>query len=358
LKIAKIKKASTLFFFIFIVFLSKQCLSLEPPSKHFSLILDTPMAYVLDSGRLEATFFYERIDSSLDIFDVRKNGGDGKTIDSSSLGNLGDYQSFGGIINFGLTDRITLSFKAEFPEIDVGDNNLKITKIAPAIRWNVLTEKSLRPAISLGFSYKNNRGENIKRRFSQLTLAVDGTTIGPIDFSKPQTIEIGGIKDETYSFSLYLSKLLLEDLVAHGFLEFGTTRVRSEFDTSIKIAQIQNLLKGVEYDQKNFAIGAGFHYRFKPYLIFNFNYKFITVDRDINNNIGRDFTKNNIIDVKLNYILNKYVAITWQAKYFSNSLLGEIPFLYNKFTSNQFDNPYGYLGIGVTFSYDYRGWAH
>ena len=344
MKAVKIRKIFILFFFVSIVFLSRDVFCLEPPSSHFSLILDTPMAYVLDGGRIEGTFLYERMDSNLDVFGFRKNGDGGGSLSNKSLGSVGDYKSPGGILSFGLTDRITLSFKAEFPKIDFGEGNINITKLTPSVRFNIVTEKVLFPALSLGFTYKNDRGENIKRRFS--------APIGTTD-SKPPTIEIGGVKDETYSGTLYLSKLLSENFAAHTFFEFGKTRVRSEFSTNLNIKQIQDMLKGLEYDQTNYAIGAGFHYRIKPYLIFNFNYKFLKVDRDIDNNIKGGAKDNNMVDVKLSYILNKYMALTLQGKYFSNFLVGEIPFLYNSFTSGLFNNNYGYLGAGITFSYDY-----
>ena len=349
MKTVKIRKIFTLFFFVSIALLSEQGLCLEPPTSHFSLILDTPMAYVLDGGRLEGTFLYERIDSNLDVFNFRKSGEGGGSLSNKSLGSVGDYKSPGGIINFGLTDRITLSFKAEFPKIDFGEGDLKITKLTPSVRCNIITEKILFPAVSLGFTYKNDRGEDIKRRFS--------APIGTTD-SKPPTIKIGGVKDETYSGSLYLSKLLSENFVVHTFFEVGKTRVKSEFNTNLDIKGIQKILKDLEYDQKNYAIGAGFHYRIKPYLIFNFNYKFIKVDRDIDDDIRDGFKKNNTVDVKINYILNKYMALTFQGKYFSNFLVGEVPFLYNRFTSGLFDNHYGYLGTGITFSYDYSNWLH
>lgn len=366
LNIEKFRKLFLVFFFIFVVSIPDICFSLEPPSNHFSLILDSPMAYVLDRGRLEASLLYEHLDSRVDIFNFRKDRGG---INNNTLGNLGDYNSVGGIVNFGLTDRITLFLKTEFPKIDYGQDNIKIIKLSSAIKWNILTEESVRPAISVGVNYKYNRGENIKRKFSQITFpvpvtfTVDGNTITVpggtmIDLPKPASIKIGGVKDNTYSVSLYASKLLFEDLVAHCFIEVGKTRVESEFNTNLNIAQIQNLLKGLKYDQNNLSVGVGFHYRIRPTLILNFNYKFITVDRNINNNTGKDFTKNNIVDVKLNQIINKYVAVTLQGKFYSNSLLGEVPFLYNKFTSAQFNNAYGYIGAVVTFSYDYSAWLH
>ncbi|OGL42059.1 MAG: hypothetical protein A3C43_11685 [Candidatus Schekmanbacteria bacterium RIFCSPHIGHO2_02_FULL_38_11] len=347
LKTEKIKKLFLVFFFIFAVSIPDICSSLEPPSNHFSLILDSPMAYVLDRGRLEASFLYEHLDSKVDIFNFRKDN-------NRTLGNLGDYESYGGMINFGLTESITATLKAEFPKIDYGIDKLKITKIASSLKWNVFKEKSFAPAVSLGINYKYDRGENISRRISEITFPGFSTIILP----KPATIEIGGVKDNTYSVSFYVSKLLFEDLVAHGFIEVGRTRVESEFNTSLNIPQIQNLLKGLEYDQNNFSVGVGFHYRIKPTLILNINYKFVTVDRDIDNDIGSDFTKNNIVDVKLNQIINKYVSVTLQGKFYSNNLLGEVPFLYNRLTSEQFNNAYGYIGAVVTFSYDYSAWLH
>ena len=85
MKAVKIRKIFTLFFFVSIALLSEQGLCLEPPTSHFSLILDTPMAYVLDGGRLEGTFLYERIDSNLDVFNFRKSGEGGGSLSNKAV---------------------------------------------------------------------------------------------------------------------------------------------------------------------------------------------------------------------------------------------------------------------------------
>jgi len=325
--------------------------AMEPPGKHFSLQLDTPMAYSLGKGVLEFTLFTEAMNDTIDVFDFKQRSV-GDNLDLKSLGNFGNYQNYGGIFNFGLTNRIMLSVKLEFPKIDYGIDDLDITRLNAGLKWTFLEENNVLPALAIGAGYRNDRGDNIKRRFSSITINAEGTELN-FNFTNPQTITISGVKDETFMVNLYASKYLFNDFAVHTFAGYGKTNVTSDFSTSLKIDKVQNLLKNLEYDEDDFTIGFGFHYKITDWIVLNGNYRFVYLDRDIDSEISDGEKRNDIVDVKLNFILGKYISMTLDGKYLRHNFVGEIPFIYNKFTAKQSSHEYGYAGVGFTVHYDY-----
>ena len=167
-------------------------------------------------------------------------------------------------------------------------------------------------------------------------------------FPTTQSITISGVEDKTFSVRAYASKYIFRNFVLHAFAGYGRTEVETGFSTSVNIDILKDFIRDTQYDEDDFSLGIGFHYKITEWLILNGNYKYIKVDRDIDDKITGGEDSNNVVDVKLNVIMGRYLSMTLSGKYFSNSLIGEMPFLYNRFTADQFDNEYGYVGVGVT----------
>lgn len=330
--------------------------AMEPPSKHFSLQLDTPMAYTLGKGMLEFTLFTEQLNDTIDVLNYRKNAAKRLNRNLDTLGNFGDYESYGGLLNFGISDSIMVSAKLEFPKIDYGLDNLDITGFSGSIKWNFVKEGVLMPALAVSADYKNDRGDNIniKREFNSLDIKTPDGKVLNIDFLQTQSITISGVEDETFTVRAYASKYIFNNFVIHAFAGYGRTEVKTGFSSSIDIDRLNDFIKDTSYDEDEFSLGLGFHYKITDWLILNGNYKYIKVDRDIDDKITGGEDSNNVIDVKLNVVMGKYISMTLSGKYFSNSLIGEMPFIYNRFTADQFGNEYGYVGLGFTVHYDYR----
>ncbi len=328
--------------FIFLFVQVKNCIATSKVS-HFGLLLDNPMAYVSPRGRVELSYIYSKMNKTLDIFNAR--GGGTKGLD---IGKAGDYTSYGGILNFGVTDHILFSFKGESTHIDYGSATVHITRLYPGIRFNIFPESGALPAISLGFKYRYDKGSNIKKSFSSITF--ENITI---KFEKPQSITISDINDKDFQFSLLFSKSLTDRLIFHTFFSYTRINVESNFDTSLDIKEIKEVLKNVEYDSNKYTFGVGLHINPFSWMIASIYYKHYYLDTDIDDKIKDDCRNNDLVDLKFSFILSKHIVTTIFAKYFSNQLLGEIPFLYNPYSAKYFSHRYGYVGVILTYGWGY-----
>lgn len=323
--------------------------------RYITLIQDSPTAHVLEKGRLEFSFVHKRINNTLDIFNVKESiARDVSGLNLDDLGSIGDLSAYDMYGNIGLWNGLMLSASGGIEYLEVLNSTSKIDRLNIGLKYNLLPEGFFSPAISLKAGFKANRGSGITKEFKQITFNVTDDVTITKKYTDGQYLTLGGLKDNTKYVGIYAGKLLFSRVELHTFFEYGRTKVESEFDTSLAIEEIQRNLRFLEYKSHDYAIGVGSNAKLFSKLIFNFEYRYSWMNHDISGDFeGREYTKNHNIKAKFHILLTNFLALTFQGEYFSNQLIGEIPFIYNKRSASKFDNPYGYLGIGITFGYNY-----
>lgn len=274
------------------------------------IMIDAPKAYVLDKGRLEGSFFYEQMEERLEFSGIE--------IERDKEGATGRLQSYGAIINFGLARRLMLSYSGRRWKFGFENKELIVHSNSLGLRFNVLDKDSYFP-FSLGLNFKNNRA--VQESHGDATYAV------------------GGMDDEAISFSLIFGREIIEDLAVHFFMGFEEVIV-NPYDKRL-------------YQRISFR-GFLAEYRVFKRINFQLSYKHVFANRKDVEEIPdiQLSNKNNIINGRVTYFIKPFLAVSFQGKFYSDLFVGEIPFM-SSLSSSFAGKNYGYLGLGVTFIYDY-----
>lgn len=329
---------------------------------HFGVLFDTPMAYVLPKGRLEVTPYYEAVNSAIDVFNFRDKE---EKATGTKLGTFGDYSAKGLMINFGLFDRATFHFNGQCRGIDYSRDTMDIESFNTSLRYNFYAGNGILPTLAIEPHFYFNRGHNISYS-GTATIKKTGEGWG-IEYGPfPYSITAGGLKDKDWGFSLLASKRIYSMIGLNLFYRYDRITVGSEIKLSLpadldeKIAsewskwdQIKEGLTSSEYKETDHSLGVGLIMTPGENWIISGSYRFVMVSRDIDDIIARDYRTNNILKGRITYFVSSWMGISLDATYFSNRLIGEIPFLYNSLTAHRYDRPYGFAGLSITFLKDY-----
>ncbi len=274
------------------------------------IMIDAPKAYVLDKGRLEGSFFYEQMEDGLEFSGIE--------IEKDKKGATGRLQSYGAVINFGLARRLMLSYSGRRWKFGFENKELVVLSNSLGLRLSILDKDSSLP-FSLGLNFNTNRP--VKESTGDITRALAGTD------------------DETISFSLMFGREIIKDLAVHGFIGLEKAIV----DPYVN-----------RFYQRNSFRGLLVEYRVLKRINFQFSYKYVFANRKGMEEI-QDIelsSRNNIFNGRVTYFIKPFLAVNFQGKLYSDLFVGEIPFMF-RFTSSFADKNYGYLGLGITFIYDY-----
>lgn len=332
----------------------------------FGVLLDTPMAYVLPEGRLEVTPFYQAVNDTIDIFDYRDSEEKAAGVE---LGSYGDYSAMGLMINFGVSDKTAFHFKGQSRKIDYSRSVMDVDSFNASLRHNFYKGSNLFPILAIEPHYYYNRGHSITYSGTEtITKTGEGwaAEYGPF----PYSITAGGLKDKNMGLSLLASKQINSMAGINFFYRYDRITVESEIDYSLpadleeKIAeqwskwdQIKQGLISSEYSETDHSLGVGLLLTPGENWMITGTYRFVKASRDIDDIIAQDYNTNHIFKGRITYFVhpfNKYtIGLSLDGTYFSNRLIGEIPFLYNTLTAHKYDRAYGFAGFSITFLKDY-----
>lgn len=318
-------------------------------------------AYVLDRGQMETSLSYQTVNQSLDIFGIRKK----RKKDSLSFldlsGSVGDLNAWEFTYNFGLADRVSLLSQAKQSQLEYGVGTVTLEHLMLGFRWEWLRERT-GPQIALQLTGHSQRGSGFEDQFSSISLRDIETTetsqlssnTTVIRFEKPQKIQFGGLKSEEGRGDLLISKQFAYSLYGHAFFGYRKVHLSSELDFSL--GNFRDLKKLVTRDEESRELGLGFDLRLTPNWSLYSAIQMLTVQRYPS--VAQAATSNQMAQVEAMLRLNSNWALTLQGRYFSKFFVAEVPFLLNEKTAGVFENPYGYMGLGILYSFDYSRFLH
>lgn len=101
--------------------------------------------------------------------------------------------------------------------------------------------------------------------------------------------------------------------------------------------------------EKSIFLGANFIFESKNF-IYDFNYEY---DRLFGRgSVVNNSDHNNIFDINIAYKANRTLLLYFGGKVMLNSYNNVIPYLYNRFTQDKFDDKYGYIKLGFVYNFD------
>jgi hypothetical protein len=323
-------------------------------------------AYTLDKNKKLLIFEYQKINDTLDIFNLK----DKKL--SSSFGSIGDMNGFKLNFIYGLKNNLTILTTFQKQTIQYGSGNLINYYYNISGKYKFYENEHNYAAFDIGL--KSNIGkkinfsnkkylENLAKKFLNVkqvkiqnnkigVIKNDGTTEF-LNLKEPPSIDIDNLKDNSIYFTLNYEKFV-KRIAFDIFSTFKYTKIYTDIKANIIPADTStqnklskyNLSKNLNRDEK--SIDLGFNIAYKAPIIVNFSYlyKRIFRDKDLNYiNYNHIITLNFIKPITEKF----FVYIGGKAMY--RQFNGEIPYLYNKYSQTTFDHKYGWANVGIGYSF-------
>ena len=300
-----------------------------------------PGAYLLPVGQVEATLRHNRVNSTLDVFNLRDLG-------NAQSDTIGDMSGFGFGINFGAAPNLTLLYDRDFNDFDFGRGTLEVESESLALRRNLRLYPDLAQVLSFQIGFNRNRGSGLNKLFSNVTFNGANFVLNPT-----RKIEFGGVGDQETVLTLLLSRDIGPRWNATVYGEYARGRIKNGLKTDLPVDELQEVLDILEYTQTRKEAGYVFHYQMDLRQQLSLHYRYLLLYRS--KDVSDPIRVNEI--VKGRYQIQTDPKRFWfiEGKYSKNQFLGEYSFLYNKRVASRSGRNYGYLSLGHTFKFGYGG---
>ncbi|MBI4867596.1 MAG: hypothetical protein HY816_11645 [Candidatus Wallbacteria bacterium] len=313
------------------------------------VLLDAPSAFVLPRGQLETALFIEKVNETIDIFDVKGSQlSDLRGRTDLDLGAIGDLDGFRAVVGLGLGHRSLFQYVGRRQDIAFGAGTLERAGDELHLRYVVHRGREDGTTLALEPIFRSNRGSGIARTFTRFEAF--GVIIVP---PQPIRLEFGGAKDESYALRLSGTRQLFDHGLLSMWTEFERVSVESELRTNLPLVELQRILGALEYESSQWHFGIGVNWQFSGKFAAHVRYERLAIDRDINDRIPGVVDTNDIVRARFDYAILPEWTVNLQFDYFGSQLGGEVPFLFNELSASRFDKVYGYAGLGVTHRVDF-----
>ncbi len=332
---------------------------------------------IMTKDHLGIRFSYNRINDTIDIFDIKQK----ELGSTTNFGSIGDSSGLDLSLAYGVNEFISMYYNFEYMGLHYIDSMLKNKKnelyAKVAIYHNPM---SFFENLSADIGYVRNSASDLDIKSStqlnsmiQKVNPIDGLTIdGPVMSYKGYVlsvrdtvtnepispfIRIGDMSDNSFYIRL-LTGFSYETNIfdIYAGLKYTSINTTVSIQPKENATTLQNILKNAGYDdvvldrnEKSAFFGFNYTVEFNSFIL-DTNYEYLTI-------WGRDdeikkTDNNHIINAALSYIVNSELLIYIGGKLMINQFNGVIPYLYNKYTKNKYDKKYGYAKVGFVYNFN------
>lgn len=337
---------------------------------------------VIAKNQTELSLEYTLINDTVDVFNLKQS----EFSNTSSIGSMGDSDSLGIGIRYGLSDTMMLSIKHSKRNIKYISETLTNQKSDIFLRYNIFHYDGafFNSGVSVDVGYTRNKLKNfylrkstsinkmIKRILPNANAALlysDG--INPFKgepFARPegyyarfnntttaltQDPYVSLIKTQDDSFyTRVLTGFHTDESITDFYAGYKYTSIKNTITTTqeiLSLAQNEGIDLKKILDRDEAMLFLGFNYSINvDKFIYEFSYEYDHFLRD--GGLGY-VNYNHIFNAHISYILRKDLLISVGGKILYRQLNGEIPYLYNKYTQTTFDHKYGYATLGLQYRF-------
>ncbi len=328
---------------------------------------DYPASMVIPKGRLEADFFYGKVNDRMDVFNIR-----GRELSSVSsrfrAGSLGNYEHLKFNLNYGLTYQSMLSTGINSRLIDYGSSKLNVYS------YHFSARKSFGSILSVNLGFRGDAAKH--RTFSNVNeinyyihkfrpdISIE---LGPsyvwfvketpdlkIKYEVPKkenpNFKLKNLNDLTKFVRFTLGKAF-DFVYPNLFFEFGRTSINTKVDTNLKNIipngykdRIPKFPIDLSRNENYWKTGFSIFLRTPFKTLTSLEYEYIRLNRS--KNLG--YTNyNHVFRAKIDYFLRRNIILSVGGEYLHRQFNGVIPFMYNRYSQTTFDHRYGWAEIGV-----------
>ena len=348
--------------------LTTSLLAVEP-----ALTTSKIRSFPLEPGSAAIGLSYNRINNTIDIFDIKAK----ELGSTANFGSIGDSSGIDLSLAYGINEYYGIFYNYQYLNLHYIDSALKNSQNDLSLKVTIYRNPTaFFETLTTDIGFIRNSGDDLDiKDTKQLNkmiqkvnpipgLSVDGSLIkykdSTIKYYDPVTnkpispfVRIGDMQDNSF----YI-RMLTGFHYETNIVDLYTSLKYTSIDTTVSVEPdaIASDLKSLGYDEVNLdrsekTWSLGFNYTVEFYtLIFDFNYEYLHIwgrSDDI-----KKTEDNHIINSALSYIINKDLLVFIGGKLMLNQFNGVIPYLYNKYTKNKYDKKYGYAKIGFVYNFD------
>jgi hypothetical protein len=334
-------------------------------------------SFPLEKYDLGIRFNYNRINDSIDIFDIKQK----ELGTTKNYGSIGDSSGIDLSLAYGVNEYLSLFYNYNYLGMHYIDEKLKNHKNELYLKLNIYRNPmSFFETLSTDIGFIRNSADDlsitssntlnsfIKKIKPNTNLSIDGTNIYYNGATKAiinildennepisPYIKIGDMSDNSF-YVRFLTGFAYETNIVDLYAGLKYTKINSQISLEPRNnSTLNNFLKGfdqvvdLERNEKTFFLGFNYTVEFGNFLI-DANYEYLTIwGRDADTKETED---NHIINGALSYIINNNLLVFIGGKLMLHQFNGVIPYLYNKYTKNKYDKKYGYAKVGFVYNFD------
>jgi hypothetical protein len=284
-----------------------------------SVLRDYPSALTVPKGRFEISLDYLTAD-------LPEN--------ESQIGT-GDLPGFRLLANYGLLHHTTIMSAFTYQTLKLGIDELKIFSADLSLKRNLISwQRGWIPKLSINAGIRTNMALDEDRILVDVNPGNDDTT----------HVSIYDLKDNT-AYARFTAGQIVGRLFPHLFLEYGHSNIYAKADFATK-----EVPPGFSHDlgrnEDYLKTGISFLIKFPYKSLLHLEYDYLKIFRDQELDEVDD---NHILKADINYYLTPSMALNLGWQYNFHQLNGQIPFLYQEFNQENFDQKYNCLKFGLTF---------
>lgn len=342
-----------------------------------SLTTTSIRSSLMSENRLGVRFSYNRINDTIDIFDIKQ-----KELGSTAkFGSIGDSSGMDLSLAYGVNEFTSIFYNFKYLRLHYIDNILKNKKNEIFAKVGIYSNPmSFFENFSADIGFVRNAAGNLDIKSStQLNsmiskvnpiegLSIDGSVMSyknnklsvRDDITNEPIypfVRIGDMSDNSFYIRL-LTGFSYETNIfdIYGGIKYTSINTTVSIQPKKNASKLQEILKNAGYkdvtldrNEKSAFFGFNYTVEFNSF-IFDANYEYLTIwgrDKEI-----KKTDNNHIINSALSYIVNNEFLIYIGGKLMINQFNGVIPYLYNKYTKNKYDKKYGYAKVGFVYNFD------
>lgn len=338
---------------------------------------DSKAPLILPVNALEVSYQYKAMNNTLDVFNVKDSEfGSSNTVQTNGLG---DYAANALLLNYSPIENSLLNLTLSSQTIGYGSSTLDVLSYGGYGRYIFHPSSLITVGFDIGFRgnkggkvsmssatdiqyYLNNLGKNIQasetEEYLWLTKKYDNLSLSAgFPKSAHPEISVDNMSDQTF-YGRSSIAMAFEAFSPSFYIEMGHTAISTTIDTNMDdIAG--NSFKSLFTTYTNFPISldrnenyasAGFNLAidtpFNTTLTTNYEYKKLFRENGLN-----FLNTNHTLEMLLSYTITPELGVNIGGTYLYRQFNGTIPFLYNKYSQTSFDHPFGWLQVGINYTF-------
>ncbi len=284
---------------------------------------------------------YQNLSDSFDILHLHKDRDELE----KNYGALGDANGVDIRIGYGANKFFTILYNLDFLNIDYLNDMLKNRKNEIVARVNFYdVPYYIMDAFTMDIGYVNNSASNI-----DISKASRSAIYSNLDDNVELSLK--DLSDNSYYLRFILGNRFHSSIInLYAGLSYSkiNTIINQDIKNSLNLT-INSKKEKLDRTEKALIFGISYSAEFGNFILDkSIEYRRLYRSGQVPN----DKKSNLIINLNLSRVIHKGLLLYLGGTIMFDNLNGIIPYTYNKYTSDQFDDRYGYIRLGFVYNFD------